>query len=68
MPTPFHVCHLSHRNLYNILRPAGPVSGVMRTYIKVGGQLNPSLTERFVMVDLILRGMENNLKIVSWCI
>ncbi|KAI9710294.1 MAG: hypothetical protein M1820_002788 [Bogoriella megaspora] len=39
-----------------ILRPAGPVAGVMRVFIKVGGQYNAGLTELNTEVDLILRG------------
>ncbi|WEW60957.1 hypothetical protein PRK78_006445 [Emydomyces testavorans] len=39
-----------------ILRPAGPVSGVMRIFVKVGGEHNPGIPELYVMVDLILCG------------
>ncbi|KAF2490757.1 hypothetical protein BU16DRAFT_565687 [Lophium mytilinum] len=39
-----------------IRRPAGPTSGVMRVFVKVGGQLTPGIPELWVMVDLILRG------------
>ncbi|KAK3898708.1 hypothetical protein C8A05DRAFT_47053 [Staphylotrichum tortipilum] len=39
-----------------ILLPRGPVSGVMRAYVRVGGPLNSMLSEVPVCVDLITEG------------
>ncbi|WEW55166.1 hypothetical protein PRK78_000595 [Emydomyces testavorans] len=39
-----------------ILRPAGPVSGVMRIYVQTGGDIDPGIPDLYVMVDLILSG------------
>jgi hypothetical protein len=42
-----------------VLRPSGPVSGVMRVFVRTGGQHNPELNldEVLTEVDIILRGM-----------
>ncbi|KAF2691387.1 hypothetical protein K458DRAFT_353109 [Lentithecium fluviatile CBS 122367] len=39
-----------------VRRPAGPTSGVMKVFVRVGGQLNPGVSELWVAVDMILRG------------
>ncbi len=39
-----------------ILLPRGPVSGVMRAYVLVGGSHNAGLAEVPVCVDLITEG------------
>jgi len=43
----------------SVLRPSGPVSGVMRIFIRTGGQHNPGLNldEVLTEVDKILRGV-----------
>jgi hypothetical protein len=42
-----------------VLRPSGPVSGVMRVFVRTGGQHNPGLNldEVLTEVDIILRGV-----------
>ncbi|KAH6716629.1 hypothetical protein BKA61DRAFT_308518 [Leptodontidium sp. MPI-SDFR-AT-0119] len=39
-----------------ILRPLGPVSGVMRIYVETGGAFDTSLSSLHVSTDLILQG------------
>ena len=43
----------------SVLRPSGPVSGVMRVFVRTGGQHNPGLNldEVLTEVDIILRGV-----------
>lgn len=39
-----------------IRRPAGPTAGVMRVFVTVGGDANPTITKQIVGVDFILQG------------
>ncbi|KAK0118402.1 hypothetical protein ONS95_012691 [Cadophora gregata] len=39
-----------------VVRPLGPVSGVMRVFVGVGGEHEPSISSLHVSVDLILQG------------
>ncbi|KAK2797857.1 hypothetical protein FQN50_009062 [Emmonsiellopsis sp. PD_5] len=39
-----------------ILRPAGPVSGVMRIFVRMGGEIDQAIEGTYVMVDIILHG------------
>nr|POF02290.1 hypothetical protein CFP56_65555 [Quercus suber] len=43
-------------SISRVLRPLGPVSGVMRVFVKTGGQYESGLSDMLVEVDLILRG------------
>jgi len=43
--------------LLSVIRPLGPVSGVMRIFVQTGGVHNPGLEKVKTEVDLILKGM-----------
>ncbi|PVH73494.1 hypothetical protein DL98DRAFT_607255 [Cadophora sp. DSE1049] len=47
---------LSPEKRSSVVRPLGPVSGVMRVYVEVGGEFEPSISSLHVSVDLILEG------------